>query len=185
MLIILQVIGHFGLDSYESREAKYIEGVYVGYRHFDRHYGSEKEVLFPFGFGLSYSTFTLTNPSLTGDINTGISVTVEIANTSSIAGAEVVQVYVAPPSSSKIDRPKKGLAGFQKVFLQGGEMRKVSIEIQKDSSAFWDVSQRKWLVEAGTYGFLVGTSSSPADLRLKLSVMVEQEFAFGPEYRYK
>jgi len=178
------VFGHFGLDSYESREVEYVEGVHVGYRHFDRHYGGEKQVLFPFGFGLSYSTFTISSPTLTGQLSSksddGITVSVEVENTGSKVGAEVVQIYLAPPVDHKTDRPLKSLVGFTKVFLGDGEKKTVSIHFRKDSAAMWDIDQRKWAVEAGLHEILIGTSSNPEDLKLRMKLEIPEAFVFDP-----
>jgi beta-glucosidase len=117
------VIGNFGLDSYDSRLVEYVEGVYVGYRHFDRQYGTEKQALFPFGHGLSYLSFAITSPLISGNIsnsNSEIIISAEVENTGTVAGFETIQVYLSPPSG-KIDKPQKGLVGFAKVFLVKGE----------------------------------------------------------------
>ncbi|EPE37019.1 (Trans)glycosidase [Glarea lozoyensis ATCC 20868] len=178
------VCGNFGLDSYESREVEYVEGVYVGYRHFDKHFATERQVLFPFGYGLSYSTFSILEVSLEGrisnDTSDGVTISVNVENTGNLAGAETIQAYLAPPTINTIDRPLKGLVGFSKVFLSKGEKKSTTISFQKDSAAFWDVVKHKWVIERGTYKILVGTSSDPKDLKTSLKVDVPQTFSYEP-----
>ncbi|KAH8669749.1 glycoside hydrolase superfamily [Tricladium varicosporioides] len=177
------VYGNFGLDSYESREVEYVEGVYVGYRHFDRHYGTEKEVLFPFGFGLSYSKFDIKNAKLSGGF-TGtdeeVIVEIEVENIGSVMGAETIQAYLAPPLSPNIDRPSKGLVGFSKAFLAPGEKKTVAIHFKKEVAAYWDVSSHKWVVEKGEYRLLLGTSSHPKALKIELEIYVTESVSYDP-----
>lgn len=174
--------GNFGLDSYESREVEYVEGVYVGYRDFDRHYGTEKEVLFPFGYGLSYSDFEISAATVSGGLESSgdrVIVTASVKNTSARAGAEAVQVYLAPPAGS-IDRPVKSLVGFDKIFLQPGETSQVSITFARDAAAFWDEANDCWRVEAGKHEILVATSSRPSDVKAKLLVDIQSAATFDP-----
>ena len=137
--------GNFGMDSFESEEVDYVEDVYVGYRHFDTLFGSSKEVLFPFGFGLSYSQFQVSNSSLEGNLNGGrdseVSVRVQVKNIGSVRGAETIQVYVASPEDIEVDRPVKTLVGFDKAFLDAGDEGDVKVTFKTDAVAFWDESQ--------------------------------------------
>jgi len=133
----------------------YGEDIYVGYRYYD---AVNLAVEFPFGHGLSYTTFRMQNLRVVckDDI---LSVRVSLENTGKRAGAEVVQVYVAQQCRS-IARPPKELKGFSKRFLQPSETAEVSIEIPiKYATSYWDDSVRKWTSDAGTYDVLVGNSS--------------------------
>lgn len=131
-------------DFYGQRDAEYREGVFVGYRYYDR---AKKQVRFPFGFGLSYTQFAYSNLAVDGD-----RVSVTIQNTGEIAGAEVVQLYIYPPQDS-IARPIRELKGFTKVFLQPGEAIRVELTLNDRSFALW---QDGWVVPSGTYGIEIG-----------------------------
>lgn len=134
--------GNFGLDSYDSLQVDYVEGVNVGYRHFDQQYGTEKEVLFPFGYGLSYTSFELSDATISGNLSGAsdvVTVSASVTNTGSRAGAETVQVYVAPPKTGSANgRPPKALVAFSKVFLQPRESKTVSASFGRDCIAYWD-----------------------------------------------
>ncbi|KIW13986.1 hypothetical protein PV08_06767 [Exophiala spinifera] len=157
----------------------YKESIYTGYRHFDRR---PEGVLFPFGFGLSYTTFdvVVTSVSRTKLRNhETLTVSADVTNTGTTEGAEVVQVYVgAGEGTSAIDRPAKELAGFAKVHLRPGEARKVAITFGRDSVAYWNESRDKWSVDKGAYTIYVGTSS--VDIAGKLEVEVPEAFDFDP-----
>lgn len=176
--------GNFGLDSYESREVEYVEGVFVGYRWFDGQWGSEKEVGFPFGYGLSYTGFEVSGAEVAGaisnDANEKVKVFAWVKNVGSRSGAETVQVYLEPPvvEGASVERPVKGLVGFAKVELQPGEEKSVEVEFGRDGAAYWDEEGKRWAVSKGTYGVLVATSSGPGDVKERLVVEVESEFAF-------
>ncbi|KAJ4205883.1 hypothetical protein NW759_014360 [Fusarium solani] len=177
--------GHFGLDSWESREVEYVEGVNVGYRHFDSQYGTEKEVLFPFGFGLSYSTFEVSGTALSGtlsegDANAEVTITASVHNTGDRAGSEVVQVYLAPPKGGKDKgRPPKALVAFDKVHLDPGEKKELQLSFKRDGAAFWSEEDKVWKVEGGDHDLYVSTSSSPQDVKSTHTLNVPQTFSFG------
>ena len=142
----------------------YTEGLLVGYRWFDT---KDIEPEFPFGFGLSYTTFEYSNLQLVpGDAGDGPLVTArfDLANTSSRAGAEVAELYVHQDNPSPA-RPLKELKGFTKVFLKPGEKRSVSIPLDQRAFAFYDPSKAGWVSEAGNFEILVGSSSR--DIRLQ------------------
>ncbi len=144
----------------EPRQVQYREGVYVGYRWFDT---AGLDVAFPFGHGLSYTTFELGGLSVVGGPDAdapGFELTceVDVTNVGERAGAEVVQVYVRPPRSA-IDRPERELAAFAKVHLEPGESRRVTLSIDRRSLAYFDVASGQWQVESGRHEILVGTSS--------------------------
>lgn len=176
--------GNFGLDSFESREVEYVEGVFVGYKHFDRHWDDEKRVLFPFGYGLSYTTFDVRDTKLSGkpisDPNAKVHVTAKVQNTGRCAGAETVQIYIAPPQTKAVKRPTKELAGYSKVLLDTSEEKTVEVTFSLDTAAYWDERVDKWRVVAGKYEILVATSTSPNDVKERLSFVVEEEFTFDP-----
>ncbi len=148
----------------ETGRVEYSEGLYVGYRYFDQ-YGIEP--LFPFGHGLSYTTFEYGNlkvsPSRIG-ADGRVSVRLSVRNTGPVAGAEVVQVYVSDTESS-VDRPKKELKAFRKVRLVPGQSRVIDFSLDRDALSFWDPVSKGWKAEPGRFKVLVGSSSR--DIRLE------------------
>jgi beta-glucosidase len=141
----------------------YKEGLLVGYRWFDV---KKIEPEFPFGFGLSYTTFKYSNLKLIPGDGTNEIVTArfEIKNTGKVAGAEVAQLYVHEKKPS-LPRPEKELKGFKKVFLKPGEKQTVSIPLDQRAFAFYDPAKAGWVAEAGDYQIQIGSSSR--DFRLK------------------
>jgi len=141
----------------DKGRALYGEDVFVGYRYYEK---AKREVLFPFGHGLSYTSFALSDLSVHLDApNDSVSVSVEVRNTGDRTGAEVVQVYVAPKAPS-VTRPVKELKGFEKVVLERGERRTVEIELRvRDAISFWDEQRDAWCAEKGEYEVVVGNSS--------------------------
>jgi beta-glucosidase len=132
------------------------------------------EPLFPFGFGLSYTTFAYDNlrtgaGSMGGDGAAGVRV--DVRNTGGRAGEEVVQMYVAWPQSS-VARPLKQLTGFKRVALEPGETKTVELVLRPEQLAYWDTGQRCFVVEPGTVRITVGSSS--ADIRLETTVAVTE-----------
>ena len=157
---------HFGGDgpTVEYREGLYVgyrEGLYVGYRYYDT---AGVPTAFPFGYGLSYTSFAYSD--LKADEK---GVTLTVTNTGSCAGAEVVQLYVAKPDA-KVFRPAKELKGFTKVQLEAGESKTVTIPLDDKAFRYWNVKTDRWEVEGGSYQLLVGASS--ADIRLTAAVTV-------------
>ncbi|TVY90955.1 putative beta-glucosidase I [Lachnellula willkommii] len=148
--------------NYRSERGRtlYGEDIYVGYRYYE---AVDQGVLFPFGHGLSYTTFSFSDLHVTNDAATGVlRVSCSIKNTGSVPGAEVAQVYITQRNPS-IRRPIKELVGFNKVFLQPGEEKIVAIETQiKYAASFWDEGRNKWIVEKDKYNLLVGSSSALA-----------------------
>ncbi|VUC30589.1 unnamed protein product [Clonostachys rosea] len=145
---------------YNGRQltVKYAEGVFVGYRHFDR-LPTEK-VNFPFGFGLSYTTFGFSDfdvkPTAAGDEWTA---SVKVTNTGSVKGAIAVQLYVGSSQASP-ENPVKSLVSFKKVTLAAGGSAVVELPAQGRDIAFWSQQEQKWVLEAGEYNFSVGKSAS-------------------------
>ena len=142
----------------------YKEGLLVGYRWFDT---KDIEPEFPFGFGLSYTTFEYSNLELIlGQNASGPVVTArfDLANTGSRAGAEVAELYIHQDNPS-LPRPLKELKGFAKIFLKPGEKQTVSIPLDQRAFAFYNPAQAGWVSEAGNFEILVGSSSR--DIRLQ------------------
>ena len=138
---------------------EYSEGIYVGYRWYDT---QGIAPLFPFGHGLSYTTFAYGEPKVSKTSVTAsgkVTVSVPVTNTGSVAGAEVVQFYVSDPEAS-VDRPAKELKGFCKVRLEPGETRTVSVELDRSALSFFDDARHEWVAEPGRFDVLVGSSSS-------------------------
>ena len=152
----------------DDNRVVYGEDVYVGYKYYEK---TNKDVLFPFGHGLSYTSFELKNLSISSSADQDeVIVSVEISNTGKVAGAEVVQVYVAPQSPS-IKRPLKELKGFQKLFLEAGETKTAKITLSKKyATSFYHEGKDAWLSEKGKYTLLVGNSSASTPLTADLEV---------------
>jgi len=146
----------------KQRTVEYREGLYVGYRYFET---VGKEVLFPFGFGLSYTTFAYSDLTVS---EAGASFT--ITNTGSVDGAEAAQLYVSAKTSG-VYRPAKELKGFAKVFLKAGESRQVTIPLDDKAFRYFNVKTNQFEVEGGEYEILIG--ASVADIRLCQTVHVE------------
>lgn len=145
---------------------RYEEDVFVGYRYFDS-FG--KQVSYPFGYGLSYTTFEYANPSIEAGNGT-YTVAVDVKNTGKMAGKEVVQLYVAAPNS-EMDKPEKELKAFAKTkTLEPGETATVTLTVNAADLASYDEASSSWVVDAGTYKFLVGASSR--DIRAALNADV-------------
>lgn len=154
----------------EGDVVEYREGIFVGYRYYDK---KKMDVLFPFGFGLSYTTFSYDNLAVDKermkDTDT-LTVSVDITNTGSMAGKEVVQLYVEDKESTVI-RPVKELRDFAKVELEPGETKTVTFVLDKRAFAYYNVKIHDWHVETGEFTILIGKSSR--DIVLKKTVTVE------------
>lgn len=145
-------------------EVEYNEGIMVGYRWFDT---KKIEPLYPFGFGLSYTQFQLSDMNVKAKKNSLYDVTVKIKNTGSAAGAEVVQVYVND-KKPKMIRPEKELKAFAKVFLNAGEEKTVTLILNKSSFEYYDDVKNRWTKSSGGYEILVGTSAKDIMLRKEI-----------------
>ncbi|GAA1394360.1 glycoside hydrolase family 3 C-terminal domain-containing protein [Catellatospora coxensis] len=150
----------------EASHVRYGEGIHVGYRGFD---AREQEVAYPFGFGLSYTTFAYGDATATA-VDGGIEVRVPVTNTGGRDGREVVQVYASLPGS-RVRRAPRELKGFTHVAIAAGETADVLVRIDRDDLAYWDPSLRRWAVEGGDYLLAVGASSR--DLRTSVTVKVD------------
>ncbi len=153
--------------------ATYSEGVFVGYRHYDE---SGIDPLFPFGYGLSYTTFKLGRLTIDGDTralssrNGQSKVGVDVTNTGRRAGSQVVQLYIGHPADSPVPEPPNQLEGFAKVQLAPGQTKHVTLTLSPQSFAYWDTAANNWTVQQGTYTVSVGTSSR--DLPLTAHVKI-------------
>jgi beta-glucosidase len=151
-------------------EVRYGEGIFIGYRYYD---AKEVPVQFPFGYGMSYTTFTYKNPKVSAqsfkDVD-GLTVSVDVTNTGKVAGKEVVQVYVHDHKSGLV-RPPKELKGFVKVELQPGEIKTVTLALDFRAFAYYHPAYRQWITEDGEFDILIGASS--ADIRCALTVVLE------------
>ncbi len=139
----------------EEGHVDYGEGVFVGYRYYDTY---NKAVDYPFGFGLSYATFEVSDVKAVKTGACTASVSAVVKNTSNVDAAETVQVYVAP-GKADVARPKHELKGFKKVFLKAGESAEVSFDLDDRAFAYWSEKFNDWHVESGEYAIEVGTSS--------------------------
>lgn len=154
----------------EGGEVRYGEGLFIGYRYYD---AKEVPVLFPFGYGLSYTTFAYGNPTVSAqsfkDVD-GLTITVDVTNTGRVAGKEIVQVYVHDQKSG-LARPPKELKGFAKVELQPGETKTVSIPLDFRAFAYYHPEYKQWITEDGDCDLLIGASAT--DIRHTLTVTLE------------
>ncbi|MDR2747919.1 MAG: glycoside hydrolase family 3 C-terminal domain-containing protein [Treponema sp.] len=152
-----------------SKSVEYRESVFVGYRYYNT---VDKPVAYPFGYGLSYTSFEYSNLELSRNkfkAGDELELSVTVKNTGNRPGAEVVQFYVAP-ESPKIFRPRAELKGFEKLRLEGGEKRTVTITLDTRSFAYYHPLDRVWALEGGSYSIIVGSNSR--DIRLRQSVTV-------------
>lgn len=151
------------LDDYKAEETLYPEGVFIGYRWFEQ---QNIKPLFPFGHGLSYTSFTYSDIALSASNIRGdesVTVSVTVTNTGKVAGAEVVQLYLHDKEAS-VERPQKELKGFTKVVLQPGESKTVELLLTTRDLSFWDIKTSDWLAESGEFEIMLG--ASVADIRL-------------------
>jgi beta-glucosidase len=142
----------------DEQKVEYKEGVFLGYRHFDK---SGIKPLFPFGFGLSYTTFgfkalSISPSSVSGD--QPVTVSFDVTNTGKRSGAEVAEVYVGE-ANSPVPRPVKELKGFSKVLLNPGETKHVSVELNRRAFAYYNVAKHEWTADPGKFQIYVGDSS--------------------------
>ncbi len=153
---------------------EYRESVYVGYRYYDT---AGLDVRYPFGHGMSYTTFAWSELEIAEVENDDAAeqrfdVSVRVTNTGDRPGSEVVQVYVRDVEST-VFRPEQELAGFTKVFLMAGESRRVTVQVDRRAFAFWDTTIDDWSIESGDFEIRVGASSR--DIRLSATVLLESD----------
>lgn len=152
-----------------THDVKYREGIFVGYRYYDH---SKVKPLFPFGFGLSYTTFSFSHLSVSpvqASEDSPITVSFDVSNTGQRPGAEVAQVYVGDPSAT-VPRPVKELKGFARVELNPGETQHLSVKLNRRSLAYWDVHSHAWKVDPGKFVVSVGDSSANVPLKQEFTV---------------
>ena len=154
----------------ENGAVHYGEGIFIGYRYYET---KEAPVLFPFGHGMSYTSFDYQNPKISAqtfrDVD-GLTVSVEVTNSGDMAGKEVVQVYVKD-HQSRLVRPHKELKGFVKVELKPGETKTVSVALDFRAFAYYHPAYEQWITEDGEFDILIGASS--ADIRHTLTVTLQ------------
>ena len=165
----------------ESGQVMYGEGIFVGYRYYDAKGVTPQ---FPFGYGLSYTTFRLDNLRLSSDtldLQSGqpIVARVDVTNTGERSGQEVVQLYIADPESS-LQKPPKELKAFQKVAVEPGQTVTVELPIDARSLQHYDPQLKRWCVEPGAFYALVGTSSADLPLRATFAARGPNPYAYGP-----
>jgi len=158
--------------------AHYSEGVFVGYRHYD---AKGIAPLFPFGHGLSYTSFTYKDLKISPgevafrkDQHPTVTVDLTVVNSGARAGAEVAQVYVGLPSTDGVPQPPKQLKGFQKIGLASGKQAKVHIVLDARSLSYWDVKNHAWAIAPGDYQVMVGSSSRDIRLHGQFKVTASQ-----------
>lgn len=153
----------------EDKKIEYKEGMFLGYRHFDR---STVKPLFPFGFGLSYTRFEYSGLAVapaSADLTAPVAVSFYVRNAGPREGAEIAEVYVGD-SHSSVPRPVKELKGFAKVNLKPGEGKRVSVDLDARSFSFFDVKKHDWNAEPGEFTILVGSSSAKIELQGKFTL---------------
>ena len=151
-----------------DKKTPYAEGVFIGYRHFDK---STVKPQFPFGYGLSYTTFAYKNLSVTPAAVSGdqpVTVSFDVTNTGHRAGADVAEVYVGEPHSI-VPRPVKELKGFTKTQLNAGETRHVSLTLDRRAFAYYNIKNHDWTVDAADFNVYVGSSSARIELTGKIT----------------
>ncbi|HCU78692.1 MAG TPA: glycosyl hydrolase, partial [Microbacterium sp.] len=151
----------------EFGHVRYGEGLFVGYRWYD---ARNLEVAYPFGHGLSYTTFSHTDAAVRVTDSGDLEVTVTVTNTGQRDGREIVQVYTSLPGST-VQRPVRELKGFASVALTAGQSREVAVTVRRADLAYWDIRVDDWIVEGGEYTVEVGASSR--DIRSSVTVAVE------------
>ncbi|KAI1326954.1 glycoside hydrolase family 3 protein [Xylariaceae sp. FL0255] len=160
----------------ESLQVVYGEGLYIGYKHYDR---VNIAPLFPFGHGLSYSTFEYGRPSLSkkvlDDSATPIHLVMAVTNTSSMPGSETVQIYVRDEKST-LPRPEKELVAFEKVHLEGDETKHITVALDKYAVGYYDTGRKAWIAEEGAFRVLIGASAG--DIRHSMSFEVKESFTW-------
>ncbi len=153
-----------------GKKVFYDEGIFVGYRHFDT---KNIEPLFPFGFGLSYTTFTYENIKISKEKVSGddkFTVSCAIINSGDRTGAEIVQLYIQDVEAS-VERPFKELKGFKKIYLKPGEKGTVNFELDKTALSFYDEKNNCWTAEKGKFNILVGSSSRDIHLQEEIEYL--------------
>ena len=168
----------------ENGRVYYGEGLFVGYRYYEK---KKVAPLFPFGFGLSYTTFAYDALQLSakeiGPDDT-LEVRIDITNTGQVAGKEIVQLYIRDRASS-LHRPEKELKAFTKVHLESGARTTATLSIQRDALAYYDDLAREWVAEAGKFEVQVGASSQDIRATATFTLTASRHFGGHPEKEQK
>ncbi|MGL4346031.1 MAG: glycoside hydrolase family 3 C-terminal domain-containing protein, partial [Cellulosilyticaceae bacterium] len=167
---------HFAKDEID---VEYRESIFVGYRFYD---WADKDVQYPFGYGLSYTSFAYSDLKVEWEDATQTGkVTAVVTNTGNVKGKEVIQLYIGLETSQVMRAPKE-LKGFTKVELEAGESQTVEFRLDERSFAFYDATQQKWCIEQGEYTLFVGNSSRDLPLQIQIPVQGEQVV---PTHKYE
>lgn len=180
----------------EGDKVEYREGIFVGYRYYDK---KKMDVLFPFGFGLSYTTFSYSNLQIHKDGDTAVNseslltvndtdtltVTVDITNTGTVPGKEIAELYISAQESLVI-RPLKELKGFEKIYLEPGETKTIAFSLGKRSFAYYNTELKDWHAESGKYDILIGKSSRDIvcgkELILKSTTVIPRRYTLNSTF---
>ncbi len=158
---------HSYYDPTGSKHVKYSEGIFLGYRHFDQ---SDVKPMFPFGFGLSYTTFQYGELRISPPgADSTVAVTFQVTNTGNREGAEIAEVYVGE-KNPKVPRPVKELKGFARVDLKPGEARAVTVDLNRRAFEYYDVNRKQWTMDPAQFEILVGSSSEKIELEGKVEM---------------
>ena len=165
----------------EAREVFYGEGIYVGYRYYDK---KKIEPMFPFGFGLSYTSFEIGDLRISDeywDTTKGepLKVSCKLKNTGKVGGKEVVQLYISDEAAS-LDKPPKELKAFKKVYAAPGEEVEVTFELMPDRFASWDPKLKTWVAEPGWFKILIGNSSRNITAQGRMKLIGKNPYAVDP-----
>ena len=158
----------FNEEYAKTAQDVYKESIYVGYRYY---LSANKEIRFPFGYGLSYTTFKYSNLKVEQN-DKEVVITLDVTNTGKVEGAEVIQIYVSAPKEN-VHRPLRELKGFDKVTLKVGESKSVKVLVNKEDLKFWSTDVNKFVLEDGEYDIQVGRNSN--DIALNEKVMIKGE----------
>ncbi len=153
----------------ENLELHYEEEIYVGYRYYEK---NNVEPLFPFGFGLSYTTFRFekvsSDKNILKSLDDYLELNISVTNTGDRAGSEVIQIY-SEDVKTTVDRPIKELVGFEKIYLEKGETKSVEVIVRAKDLAFYDMETKDWKVESGDFILHIGNSSNSIQLQKKIT----------------
>ncbi|TIA85096.1 family 3 glycoside hydrolase [Aureobasidium pullulans] len=163
----------------ETLQVDYAEGSFIGYRHYDHH---PETVLFPFGYGLSYTTFEYSNAHLAcgtdaayGGSASEFIASIDVKNTGEVSGSEVLQVFATPPASSTNSRAQRKLVGFAKLHLEAGEAGSASVAFTRNKFSEWDEGSSRWTVTGGEHVVEIAISASRADVKASFKVLIDGE----------
>lgn len=162
----------------ENKEVWYGEGMYVGYRWYD---ARKIEPAYPFGFGLSYTQFAISQPEVPKTVNVdeaAVNLCVKVKNTGNMAGSEVIQVYVHDVIS-RIEKPLKQLKAFQKVYLEPGEEKTVTLTLVKQDFSAYSLELKDWVTEPGDFDMFIGTSSDNLPYSVRVKIRCQNPFGYS------